>query len=75
MILRHTQSDIKQIVRTPTPMKPMKMGGDEDVGEEVEVAADADAAAELVREGNVVEDMVTVEGDLVSEMASQLHHV
>lgn len=51
-------------------MKPTKMGGDEDEFEEVgEVVADADAAVELVGEGDVVEDMVTVV--LVSEMALQ----
>lgn len=58
---RHRQSDIKQRARTPTPMKPTKMGGDEDGDEEVEVAADADA---------VVEDMVTV--GLVSEIVSEM---
>jgi hypothetical protein len=75
MSLRHMQSDVKQRMRTPTPMKPTKIGGDEDGDEEVEAVADADAdaAAEPVREGDVVEDMVTV--GFVSEMALQLHHV
>lgn len=73
--LRHIHRVNKQRARTPTPMKPTKMGGDEDELEEVgEVVADADAAVELVGEGDVVEDMVTVA--LVSEMALQkLYHV
>lgn len=56
--LRHIMIETKQKVRTLMPMNPTKMGGDEDEeGGEVEGVADADAAAELLGEGDV-EDMV-----------------
>jgi len=62
--------DTKQKVRTLIPMKPTKMGGDEEEEEELGEAVDADAAAELLEESDVV-DMVRV--GFVSVMA-RLHH-
>jgi hypothetical protein len=50
---------IKLKERTLMPMKPMKMGGDEDEDDEGVDVESAEAAAELLGEGDV-EDMVTV---------------
>ena len=64
--------DTKQKVRTLIPMKPTKMGGEEEEEEEVGLgeAVDADAAAELLEERDT-EDMVRV--GLVGVIA-RLHH-
>ena len=58
----HLMMHTKQKVRKQTPIKPIQIGGDVVEEEEVGVgeAVDADAAAELLEEGNV-EDMVRVE--------------
>jgi hypothetical protein len=61
---------IKLKERTLMPMKPMKMGGDEDEDDEGVDVESAEAAAELLGEGDV-EDMVTV--GLVNRVAP-LHH-